>query len=71
MDILWGKKGNYPSVLRQEKWHKKISQRNADNTTDKTKVGPHVASVAKHHAASCEKIQHMMCSRKKVVFGEG
>ena len=71
MDILWGKKGNSPSVLRQEKCHKKISQRQAENTTDKTNVGPHVASGAIHHAASCEKIRHAMRSRKKNVFAEG
>ena len=71
LDILWGKKGNSPSVLRQEKCHKKISQRQAENTTDKTNVGPHVASGAIHHAASCEKIRHAMRSRKKNVFAEG
>ena len=51
--------------------HKKTSQSNANNTTNKTNVGPHGASVAKRHAALCEKIQLAMRSRKKIVFGEG
>ena len=51
--------------------HKKISQSHADNTTDKTNVGPHVASVAKHHADSSEKIQHAKCSRKKLFSVKG
>ena len=66
-----GKRGNYPSVLREEMCHKKISQSDAVATTDKTNVGPYNASVAKHHADLCEKIQLAMRGRKKVVFGEG
>jgi hypothetical protein len=71
LDILWGKRGNSPSVLRHEMCHKKISKRHATNTTNKTNVGPHGTSVAKHHADLCEKIQLAIRSRKKFAFVRG